>query len=377
MKNPINPTIIKNQNRQLIYQYIRNHGPVSKRDIVVGVGLSIPTVTQNLLYLELNNYITPSGIKKLTGGRSASTYVTVNNCRLAIGVYISANHIAVASVDLSGNVTHFQRKRMKFNLSDDKYLKCLGNLVESVKMQAQISDEQLLGVGISVPSLVTEDGEKIIYGLTLDFNNKTRKEITKHIPYNNRLFHDSYMAGFAEVWTNPDIDNAFYLSLNNSIGGCIIFNKEIYPGNSNRAGEIGHMKLSMHSQKKCYCGRIGCFDTMCNANILASHTNGNLERFFFLLEQHDSKVEKVWNQYLDHLALAIHNLHLLFDFDIIVGGYVGSFIAPYMTDLYDRINSTSFFDEKAEDYVIPCKHKIEATAAGAAIRFIKDFIDSI
>lgn len=377
MKNPINPTIIKNNNRQLIYQYIRNRGPVSKQDIVVDVGLSIPTVTQNLLFLEENNYITPSETKKLTGGRSASTYVAVNDCRLAIGVYISANHIAAASVDLSGNVTHFQRKRIKFNLSDEKYLKSLGDLVESVKTQAGISNEQLLGVGISVPSLVTEDGERILYGFTLDFNNKTRREIAKYIPYSNRLFHDSFVAGFAEVWTNPDIDNAFYISLNNSIGGCVIFNKEIYAGNSNRAGEIGHMKLNLHSQKKCYCGKSGCFDTVCNANILASHTNGNLEKFFLLLEQHDSKAEKIWDRYLDNLALAIHNIHLLFDFDIIIGGYVGSFITPYMEDLYARIDSKSFFDEKAEDYVIPCKYKIEATAAGAAVRFVKDFIDSI
>lgn len=33
---------------QLIYQYIREQGAVSKQDIVIGLGLSLPTITQNL-----------------------------------------------------------------------------------------------------------------------------------------------------------------------------------------------------------------------------------------------------------------------------------------------------------------------------------------
>ena len=217
----------------------------------------------------------------------------------------------------------------------------------------------------------------MIYGLTLDFNNKTKEDFTKYIPYTTRLFHDSLVAGFAEVWTQNNIDNAVYLNLNNNIGGCIIFNKEIYSGNSNRAGEIGHIKLITNSQKKCYCGKYGCFDTLCNATVLDSYTNGNLEEFFALLSQHDSGAESIWNDYLNHLALAIHNLHMIFDCNIIIGGYVGSFINPYMEDLCSRIDQKSFFDEKALDYALPCKYKIEATAAGAAIQFISEFIENI
>lgn len=377
MNNPINPTIIKNKNRQLIYQYIRNNGPVSKQDIVVDVGLSIPTVTQNLQYLRKQNYIVPSEVKKLTGGRSASTYIAQNDCRMAIGVHISQNHIAAASVNLAGSVVCFHRKRIKFDISSESYLKELGKSVEEVKAEAHISDEQLLGVGISVPCLVTEDGEEILYSLTMDFKGRSRKEIAAYIPYRNRLFHDSSAAGFAEIWTYRDTDNAFYLNLNNSIGGCVILNKEIYYGDSNRAGEIGHMKLVLDSPQKCYCGKYGCFDTVCNASILDSYTNDNLENFFFLLEQHDAGAEKIWNKYLNDLAVGIHNLHMLFDCRIIIGGYVGSLITPYIDNLCSRIDSMDIFHELAADYVTPCRYKIEATAAGAAINYISDFVESI
>lgn len=377
MSNPITPTVIKNRNRQLVYHYIRSNGPVSKHDIVADVGLSIPTVTQNLQYLEKNGCITASDIKKSTGGRSASTYIAVNDCRLAIGVFLSANHITVVSVDLSGIVTHSLRERIPFDLGSDSYLKKLADLVETVKTEASISDEQLLGVGIAVPALVSEDGQDIHYGLTLDFSKTTRCEIAKYIPYPNRLFHDSKVAGFAETWVRSDIDNAFYLNLNNNIGGCFILNKEIYQGDYHRAGEVGHMKLDLHSPRQCYCGKYGCFETICTASVLEAYSDGSLEYFFALLEQQDAGAHKIWSEYLDYLALAIHNLHLLFDCSIIIGGYVGSYISPYIEELCTRVDDKTFFHENAIDYVFPCKYKIESTAAGAAICYINEFIDNI
>lgn len=377
MSNPINPTAIKNKNRQLVYHYIRNNGPVSKHDIVMDVGLSIPTVTQNLEYLESNQYIVLSDVKKSTGGRSASTYIAVNDCRMAIGVFLSAHHITVVSVDLSGIVTHSLRIRIPFDLEEDLYLQKIGELVETVKTEAGISDEQLLGVGIAVQALVSEDGEEIKYGGALNFSKRTRLEIAKYIPYKNRLFHDSKVAGFAELWMHSDIDNAFYINLNNFIGGCFILNKEIYSGDHQRAGEVGHIKLHLHSTQKCYCGKYGCFNTICNATVLEAYSDGSLEHFFSLLEHQDEGALKIWDEYLDNLSLAIHNLHLLYDCSIIIGGYVGSYISPYMENLYSHIDDKSFFDERAIDYVFPCRYKIESTAAGAAISFISEFIENI
>lgn len=377
MSNPISPTVIKNRNRQLVYHYIRDHGPVSKHDIVVGVGLSTPTVTQNLQYLEQNGYIIPSALKKSTGGRSASTYIVVNDCRMAIGVFLSANHITIVSVDLSGIVTHSLRERIPFDIGSDSYLKKLADLVETVKTEAAILDSQLLGVGIALPALVSENGEHIDYGLTLNFSATTRCEIAKYIPYPNRLFHDSKVAGFAETWVRPDINNAFYLNLNNNIGGCFILNKEIYPGDYYHAGEVGHMKLDLHSPRKCYCGKYGCFETVCTSSILETYSDGTLEDFFSLLEQQEEGALAIWSEYLDYLALAIHNLHLLFDCSIIIGGYVGSYISPYIEELCTRIDDKTFFNENAINYIFPCRYKKESTAAGAGLYYIKDFLENI
>ena len=64
---------IKIQNRQRIYQFIRENHQVSKQDVVVGLQLSLPTVTQNLEYLRDNGLIDTSKKIRNTGGRNAGS----------------------------------------------------------------------------------------------------------------------------------------------------------------------------------------------------------------------------------------------------------------------------------------------------------------
>ena len=235
----------------------------------------------------------------------------------------------------------------------------------------------MLGVGIAVPSLVSDDGERIIHAMNRSFTGKTRAEIARYIPYPSRIFHDSYAAGFAEVWIDHSIQNALYISLNDTIGCSQIIGNRIYCGDNNRAGELGHLCIVPKGGKLCYCGKHGCFDTLCNVSVLDSYTHGNLPEFFRLLKEGDHGAQEIWNEYLDNLALTIHNMRMLFDCTIIIGGYVGAFIEDYLYDLCARVDVRDSFDDPAIQYVKPCKYKIETTAAGAAIQIIADFIKSI
>ncbi|MGC4018701.1 MAG: ROK family protein [Muricomes sp.] len=377
IREKISPNEIKLKNRQLIYQYIRANDSVSKQDMVVALQLSLPTITQNLQYLEEQKLIDTSHKIKNTGGRNATAYAYIKNAKMAIGVYLTKNHINTVAVDLSGKVTAVVKDRSLFDLDDDSYLKKIGETVERVKKQAQIPDADLLGVGIAVPGIISDDGEVVIYGMTLNFTGKTREEIAKYIPYTNCLVWDSYATGYAERWSDHKLKNAFYISLSTSVGGSIIINNSIYEGDTHKGGEVGHMTVVPEGGEQCYCGRYGCFDTVCRASNLDQYTDGNLEEFFSLLQGGDKTAAQLWDEYLDHLAVAVHNMRMLFDGVIIIGGHVGAYIGDYMKDLCARVDTHNPFWDKAEDYVMQCGYKIEPTAAGAAIFFIEDFLNGI
>ena len=292
---------------------------------MVALQLSLPTVTQNLEYLKEQGLIDTSQKIKNTGGRNATAFSYVKDAKAAIGVYITSQHMSAVAVNMSGEIIGVVKERIKFNLDDDNYLKKLGEIVEKVKDKAQIGDK-LLGVGIAVPGLVSSEGDYVTYGLTLNFTGKKLSEIAKYIPYECRLFHDSAVAGYMEAWMDKSLKNGFYISLSNSVGGSVIVDNIIYEGNTQKGGEIGHMTVVPNGGKKCYCGKTGCFDTVCSTEILVKHTDGSLEEFFELLKSGDETIQKVWNQYLDDLAMAIHNIRMLIDGTVIIGGYLGAYI---------------------------------------------------
>lgn len=362
---------------QLIYHYIRANGSVSKQDIVVGLNLSLPTITRKLQHLTALGLIDTSMKIQNTGGRSATAYTFMKNARVAIGVFLAAHHMTAISVDLSGNVVEMERESITFNLDDDAYLRKIADLVEKVKEKNGVEDNRLLGVGIAVQGLVSDDGETVIYGLTLNFTGKTRAQIAQYIPYRNRLFHDSEVVGYAEVWIDHEMRDAFYINLGNNVGGAVIMNNKIYSGDSHKGGEIGHMVVVPEGGRQCYCGKYGCFDTLCRAAVLSDYTNGDLEMFFALLEGNDATARKIWRQYLIDLSLGIHNVRILFNSTIILGGYIGTYIDSCMEELCSLVDERNPFDEKARDYLLPCKYKVEAAAAGAAISYINQFFESI
>ena len=85
---------------------------------------------------------------------------------------------------------------------------------------------------------------------------------------------------------------------------------------------------------------------------------------------------KIWDYYLDCLALTVNNLQVLFDSRVILGGYVGEYMEKYINDLKKRAAKLNFFENDG-DYLDVCQYKTHSIAAGAALNFISKFIDSI
>jgi len=365
---------IQKTNRTNIYQLLRQTDGLTKQDIIRRLQLSLPTVTQNINSLQQEGLIMEDGFVGHTGGRRAKTYSIVRNARTAIGLDITRNHITVVVVDLAGNVIIQNRERYKFERSD-RYFKHLGDIINDLVKKAAISEKQILGVGIGLPGLVTDDNQTIFYGEILKFTGATCKEFSKYIQYKTALFNDANAAGFAEFWIRQTPGSAFYLMLSNNIGGAVVINNQIYGGSHFHSGEIGHLTIFPQG-KPCYCGQKGCVDAYLAATVLSSLCDGNLADFFQLLEQKNNNAVKLWNTYLDCLALTVNNLQAVFDSKVILGGYVGVYLEKYIDDLKKRAVKLNSFENDA-DYLDVCRYKTHSIAAGAALNFIVQFIDSI
>ena len=126
----------------------------------------------------------------------------------------------------------------------------------------------------------------------------------------------------------------------------------------------------------CYCGKKGCVDVYCSAKNLADLEDGRLELFFEQMEKGRQEYRDIWERYLDYLAVAVDNLRMAFDCDVVLGGYVGSFIEPYIDELRDRLAPLDIFDHDGS-YARACRYQKEASALGAALYQMEEYISSI
>lgn len=365
---------VKKINKNKIFRYIYKHKMLSNQDIAYGLGMSLPTVLQNTKDLIKQGLIQETGEFESTGGRKAKAIAPVMNARLSIGINITANQLSLVLIDLGGNLLKSIRVRKQFSNSEE-YFKNIGEQVSQFIIDANINSSIILGVGVSIPGIINSSGEKIDYSHVLNISDFPCSQFSQFIPYPCVFINDANSAGIAELHNMDETKNVIYLSLNNSVGGAILLENKLYLGENQRGGEFGHMKL-VPNGKKCYCGKHGCADSYCSANVLANHTNGELSIFFEKLKKKDKTILKIWEEYLSYLSVMVNNLRMVFDCDVIIGGYVGSYIADHITQLQEKESMLNSFESNGS-YIKACHYKIEASALGAALLHIESFIRQI
>ena len=366
---------IKKSNRSRIFNLLYTNESLSKRDFQLQLDLSLPTISQKLNELLTEGLIEHNEPVGNTGGRNATTYSVAANARLAIGLDITSHHVTVVLINLHGTVIAKQRTRLFFERSD-AYFESVGKLVKQIIMDTAADSSTILGVGIGLPGLTNAENSRIVYGKILDINGLTSDDFARYIPYPVRIFNDANAACDIELYNiNDTSSNGFYIMLSTNVGGAVFVNGCVYEGDNFRSGEIGHLIIHPDGLP-CYCGQKGCVDPYCSATVLTSVSDDNLETFFEMLGNHDASAESIWQTYLQNLALAVRNIRVLYDCPVILGGYVGAYMEDHLDDLKKILDHYNSFDSNS-DYVVACKYKTEAIAAGSALSFIKAFLAEI
>ncbi len=360
----------KSLNKSKIVRFILEEGETSKVEIAKELGLSMPTVLQNIKELEEAGIVREIGEYESTGGRKARMLALVEDARYSAGLDITANHVSMVLVNMNGEIKAEERRRKKFSYSLD-YCNETAKELEDFLERAKIPRDRLLGAGISLPGIVDNEALMLLKSHAFALENVSLHMLAQSIPYPVAFENDANAAIMAEGRK----ENNIYLSLSNTVGGSVWIDGKIFKGHSKKAGEFGHMIL-VPGGRPCYCGKKGCVDAYCSAQVLASHADGSLEAFMAQVENREKKALVVWEEYLDYLAIVISNLRMAYDTDITLGGYVGGYLDKYMLELGRRVIACNLFDSDIS-YLKTCSYQKEASAVGAAKYFIEDYVNHL
>lgn len=367
---------LKKINRSKIYQYIYRSKLTSKLQIVQDLQMGLSTVSQNLNLLENEGLIEKNGYFDSTGGRKANAIQIVSDFRISIGVGILKNMFHITAIDLYGNTVYTDTIPLTYS-NTAAYYQQITDKVKDFIEKNQYPEDKILGVSIATQGITSPDNTTVIYGNIMNNTGMRLKDFSKHLPYPCHLEHDSKSAAFLELWNHPELDSAVVLLLNRNLGGAIITNHQIHQGCSMHSGTIEHICVNPDGPL-CYCGNRGCLETYCSANSLEQASGMTIKEFFPLLREKKSpQLIQIWEDYLKHLAFAMKNLNLVIDAPIIISGY----LAPYFTEddtdyLLRQINSMTPFELK-EEQILVGTHGQYTPAIGAALFYVKEFIQSV
>lgn len=367
---------LKKINRSKIYQYIYRSKLTSKLQIVQDLQMGLSTVSQNLKLLENEGLIEKNGYFDSTGGRKANAIQIVSDFRISIGVGILKNMFHITAIDLYGNTVYTDTIPLTYS-NTAAYYQQITDKVKDFIDKNQYPENKILGVSIATQGITSPDNTTVIYGNIMNNTGMRLKDFSRHLPYPCHLEHDSKSAAFLELWNHPELDSAVVLLLNRNLGGAIITNHQIHQGRSMHSGTIEHICVNPDGPL-CYCGNRGCLETYCSANSLEQASGMTIKEFFPLLREKKSpQLIQIWEDYLKHLAFAMKNLNLVIDAPIIISGY----LAPYFTEddtdyLLRQINSMTPFELK-EEQILVGTHGQYTPAIGAALFYVKEFIQSV
>lgn len=130
-----------------------------------------------------------------------------------------------------------------------------------------IAAQDVLGIGVGVPSPVTGDGIAV-GAANLGWSKYPVAQVLNQLTgLPVKAGNDVNVATLGEQWMGSAVgrSSALMLTLGTGVGGGVVIDNRIVTGFSGAAGEIGHMKVKDNETIPCGCGKYGCLEQYASA----------------------------------------------------------------------------------------------------------------
>lgn len=245
-----------------IVKHLFLNGDTSNAEICSRFNVSLPTSMSLLNQLIEDGIVSKNGRGKSEGGRKPDLYGLQEHSFFVLSIHIERFRIKLAIID--NNHTIIKEEVMQSSISPDS------NIVDtlydwSVKLikNADLDVEQILGVGISMPGLVSaEAGKNFTYYLTEQEPESLKEKFQKKFKKPVVILNDAKSACLAEFRFGlaRRKSNVLVISMDWGIGLGIIMGGRMHSGESGFAGEFGHIPFAEEGLL-CHCGKRGCLET--------------------------------------------------------------------------------------------------------------------
>jgi predicted NBD/HSP70 family sugar kinase len=263
---------IRDINRQIVLNYVRERGPISRAEIAHETALQRSTVSLIVEELRVDGLIEEvSG--ESTGGRPPILLSLRTADAVAIGVDLGTKRTIVATSDLAGRVM----EQETFETSSDSK-QTTKQIVELARKLIKRNNGTIEGIGVSLPGVVDPQGKELFIPTFKWRNLPLSSDISAATDLPVTMDNDANAAAQAELWFGrPEIREVrdFILVLvEDGVGTGIVFDGQVYRGENGAAGEFGHMTIGQGAPVACASGSRECWEAFASErSALARYKN--------------------------------------------------------------------------------------------------------
>lgn len=336
---PSRPSLLKQLNARQVLKLLRANNPCSRADLVRMSGLSAPTVSSVIAYLQRKHLIKELGLGSSNGGRRPDMLCFNSSYGCVAGVDLGGSNIRLAIADLDGKVLARWNVSTRGNRTPAKIVNLISEGVHSLLRQANISAKDLLSIGVGAPGITDVRAGIVISAPHL--------QNWQSVPFRDLLQakfktpasieNDVNIAALGESWAGSakGVSNFVFLAIGTGIGAGLFIGDRLHHGSDWSAGEVGYFFVPGTPIAPIAIDKPGALESVIGGygiehawRKLCGSKNGHQLRpteVFELAERGDARARKLLSATAEVLAHTITNISVLLNTSLIVlGGAIGS-----------------------------------------------------
>jgi glucokinase-like ROK family protein len=340
-----NHDLLGNQNKIKVLQLIRNEKEITRAEIIRLSGLSAPTVTRIVESLVQLNLIQSEGLGSSIGGRPPQLINFKSKENYVIGIDLGATFIRSALSNLDGEFIFEIHVPTNLKKGFDGVMEQVGSLIEKLSERASQKSLPLWGIGIAVCGMVNKNSSIVEYSPIFGWKNVNIQEaLSEYTSLKIALGNVTHLIALGELLygVGKDCRNFICVNLGYGIGSGIIIDGKLFGGADGIAGEVGHIVMDRHNNRKGLEGVTGTLEALASGygiadvarelaksdatSVLSSLDTEDIDarRVFEAAKDGDRLAGEIIDNVAGYLSVSIDTLIKLFNTECIVlsGGLV-------------------------------------------------------
>jgi N-acetylglucosamine repressor len=257
--------LIRDLNRSLVLNLLRERGPLSRAGLARVSGLSSSTVTEIVTVLLADRFIIEEGqvAPGAAGIGRPATLLRVNPAAgFVVGLKLTADSLTATVTDLAAEPRGFVTVPHPPASDADAIVATFEDAVSRALRAAGVERDSLMGLGVGVPGAVVEGevvGSPIQGWGGIDLRHHLEAQFNLPVFLDNDV--NTLTVAEQLYGAGAGASTFVVVTVGRGIGMGIVVNGALYRGRHGAAGELGHV-LAVPDGPACWCGRRGCLEAI-------------------------------------------------------------------------------------------------------------------